>query len=72
MTFIACLAVAVVLALLRMAGYASEFFQAIAHVFVGGLFAAWIADRRNRKYLYLGIGLTVVEVGCFLILGRSR
>lgn len=72
MTFITCVAVAVVLAVLRMAGFASAFFQAIAHVFVGGLFAAWIADRQNRKYLALGIALTVVEVGCFLILGRSH
>lgn len=38
-------------------------YQAVSHVFVGGLFGAAIADWRNAKWcLWLGLGMTTVEV----------
>ena len=62
--------VALALAFLRVAGHRSSFFQAVAHLFVGGLFGAWMHDRTAKPYLYLALGLTAVEVACFLLLPR--
>jgi hypothetical protein len=36
-------------------------YEAIAHLFVGGVFGAWLLTRA-RWLLVIGIGLTVVEV----------
>jgi hypothetical protein len=68
--------VSVVLASLRVGGLTSEAFQAVAHLWVGGLFAAgyvqysatWGTDRRNDAMLkiWLGVGLSVIELACFL------
>jgi hypothetical protein len=58
--------IAVVLAALRIAGHKSIMFQGIAHVYVGGLFGVWLADRSRKGALALGVALTVVEVLCFL------
>lgn len=55
-----------VLALLRMAGVTHIAFQAIAHVFVGGLIGAWLADRKNVLCARLALSLTAVEVACFV------
>ena len=63
--FVALLGTSIVIGLLRVFGFKSEFYQAIAHVFVGGLFGAAIATG-NRQLWCLGIGLTVVEVVVFL------
>jgi hypothetical protein len=69
------LTIAIVLSMLRIGGHTSETYQAAAHLFVGGLFAAgymqyrytWTEGGRDamRKIL-LAIGLTAVEVACFL------
>jgi hypothetical protein len=53
------------LAMFRMLGYKSQAFQAIAHVFVGGLLGALIAAELAICG-WLALGLSVVEVGCFL------
>jgi hypothetical protein len=45
-------------------------YQALAHVYVGGLFGAWLADRQGCRWcLYLALALTVVEVVA-AVLGR--
>lgn len=58
-------AVAVLLAACRIGGVTHEAFQAIAHVYVGGLGGAWLVTRSG---LYAGQfwTLCLVEVLCFL------
>jgi FtsH-binding integral membrane protein len=71
--------IAFVLAALRVAGHKSEAFQAVAHLFVGGLFAAgWVeygftwtgikcdGGKSAMRKIWLGVALSLVEVGCFL------
>lgn len=36
-------------------------YQAVAHIFVGGLLGAWLASRQ-RAYLWIVLGLSVLEV----------
>jgi len=58
----ACLA----LAALRVGGERGEFFQGVAHIWVGGLFGfAW--GRRSRFAFVAGLALTAVEVAAFLV-----
>lgn len=64
------IAVSVVIAGLRCFGVKDEIFQAIAHLWVGGLFAAGFLGK--RWCLYQGIGLSVVEVACFILMGKSK
>ncbi len=75
--------IAVVLAAIRIAGHKSPAFQAVAHLFVGGLVSASFIQfdfvetegRADRFYrpardnFVLAAGLTVVEVVCFLFQG---
>ncbi len=52
---------------LRVAGFKSQTYQAFAHLYVGGLFVAspWgLGDR--WFYLVLALGLSTVELACFL------
>jgi hypothetical protein len=43
-------------------------YQALAHVFVGGLVGAWLADRKaNVELVYLAVVLSAVELGAFLL-----
>lgn len=58
--------VAIVLAVLRVIGIKSQLFQAVVHLYVGGLFGSWLFGRR-KFYLWLFIALTVVETIMFLI-----
>lgn len=67
--------VSLVIAGLRIAGVTHESYQAAAHLFVGGLVAAywtqrgtgfWDVDSKGFTNLLLAIALTVVEVACFL------
>lgn len=53
------------LAYFRVRGYKSQFFQAIAHLWVGGLFAIGIWGG-GRVELWCAVALTVVETICFL------
>lgn len=41
--------------------------EALAHVFVGGLLGAWLAGA-GRFFLWLALGVTAFEIGCFLLL----
>lgn len=59
------IAFSVALALIRAGGEMGQAFQAVAHVFVGGLFAAYATTKRPI-HLVLAIALSVVEVACFL------
>lgn len=61
--------IGVLLGSLRVAGVKSMFFQGVAHIFVGGLGGAWLVGRR-RLHAALFIGLTILEIACFLLLTR--
>lgn len=62
---IAITVISISLMILRLMGYKSEAFQALAHLFVGYLFAFWLVGR-ERLYLYLFVALCVVETFAFL------
>lgn len=59
------IASSVALALIRAGGEKGQVFQAVAHLFVGGLFASYFATKRPI-YLVLALSLSAVEVACFL------
>lgn len=63
-------ALSVAVGLPRVLGQHSEMYQAIAHVYVGGLGGAWIAERR-RLDLVLLLVLSALEVACFLYYGKQ-
>lgn len=55
----------VLVAALRVGGERGEFFQGVAHVWVGGLFGhAW--GGRSRYSLAWALALTAVEIACFV------
>jgi hypothetical protein len=63
---IAVIAIAIVLAVARpfLAPHAVSLqgsYEALAHLFVGGVFGAWLVTK-SRWLLVIGIGLTVVEI----------
>jgi hypothetical protein len=69
------LIVAIVLGALRIGGHTSEAYQAVAHLFVGGLFAAgyvkyqytWTnGGQIAMNKIWLGVALSVLEVACAL------
>jgi hypothetical protein len=57
--------IAVILTGIRLYGITHIAFQAAAHLYVGGLIAAWYNNRKS-KHLYLAIALSVLEVAAFL------
>lgn len=58
------LMIAVVLGFLRVVGHKSPAYQAIAHMYVGAMFAHY----KDRWSLILAIALTVLEAACFFML----
>ena len=72
----ALIIIALILAALRIAGVTHEAYQAVAHLFVGGLFAAgWVQgfgahdydeERRAMWKFGIALALTAVEVWCFV------
>ncbi len=55
------------LVVMRMMGVKHEAFQAVAHLFVGGLFGAWLVSRPTHGvYLWVALALPGVELLCFL------
>lgn len=73
MLWFSCL-VSVALAIIRIFGVTSIAFQAVAHLWVGGLFAVAVALRwhdvpnTNRlNYWWMACALTVVETIMFLV-----
>jgi len=56
----------VILGLLRAAGHKSQAFQAVAHLYMGGLCAAWLITR-EPLYAWLVVVLSIVEVICFVV-----
>ncbi len=54
----------------RVLGEHSAAYQAIAHLYVGGLVGAFASGRRWH-YLGMAILLSLVEVGSFLFLGKG-
>jgi len=59
-----CLYLAVTLGAMRLAGCKDNIFKALAHVYVGGVFGAYLAGH-ERIYLWIGVGLSVLEVIAF-------
>lgn len=63
--------VALALGILRIAGVLNPSFQAVAHLFLGGVVVAAYYDKLNRWSLSrVAIVLSVVEVLCALFLAR--
>jgi hypothetical protein len=50
----------------RIGGLKTEAFQAVAHLWVGALLAAWILNR-NKDARKLAIALSVIELACFIV-----
>lgn len=63
-TAIATNTVSFVVAALRIAGVKTEAYQAVAHLWVGGIAGAWLINR-DRGLLVQFVALCVVELGCF-------
>jgi hypothetical protein len=40
-------------------------YEAISHLFLGGLIGAWLATRQ-RLYIWIVVALSIVELACFL------
>jgi hypothetical protein len=66
------LLVSIILGAIRVAGVTGSPFQDLAHVWVGGLFGAWLLAKSTSRMPYtvrffrgLAIGMTVLEVLCF-------
>lgn len=59
------LTIAFALAALRVLGVKHEAFQAVAHLYVGGLFTAWYYSR-DRFFLNVAIGVSLVELAVAL------
>jgi hypothetical protein len=71
-------AIAFILAVLRIAGHKSPTFQAVAHLFVGGLFTAaymkWKVSNDGPpdyallsvQWLGLAVVLSLIELACFI------
>lgn len=71
--------IAIVLGTLRIIGVKHIAFQAIAHLYVGGLFTAGYCNwssaytesrKASRLYLFLGIFLSILELTCFIIMRK--
>jgi uncharacterized membrane protein YcaP (DUF421 family) len=56
---------------LRMFGVTHIAFQAVAHLFMGGLAVAWWKNRSHWQLLVLFITLTILETVCAFMLHHS-
>lgn len=64
---IGIVAAGVALAAMRIVGHKEEWFQALAHLYVGFMFGGYFGSgRKDRGSLLMGAALTAVEVACFL------
>jgi len=70
MTTAILIIVSVVLAGLRIGGMTHPTFQALAHLFVGGLLTDGCV-RRQWVEIGLGVALSAVELACFIFLPHS-
>lgn len=67
--------IAILLGVLRATGITHPAFQAVAHLFVGGLLGAWLVQRKPDNLreavmaninLWTAVALSVLELVCFL------
>ena len=59
--------IALIFAIIRLAGNKSEPFQAFAHLYVGGLLtAAYLL--KSRPYLIIGVIITIIETFSFFFI----
>jgi hypothetical protein len=73
--------VSIAMAALRIGGMTNEFFQAVAHLWVGGLFAAgymehkwtWATKKHGNAKIKFALGcvLSFVELMCFLTMRHA-
>jgi hypothetical protein len=70
--FITIWAVSVAMAVARAMGEKAQWFQAAAHLWVGGLVVAAFASSGRSRWTcaFAVIGLTIVEVYCFFVQPR--
>jgi hypothetical protein len=68
---IGLLAFGTLLAFLRIDGWKSQSYQAFAHLFVGGLFGAWLVLHQSF-WLTLALSLCGVELGMFIVGLRGK
>ena len=59
------LIMSIILGALRIGGERGEIFQAVAHLWVGGLFVGGVL--RSLSYLWIAIALSLLELACFLV-----
>jgi hypothetical protein len=57
---------AILLGALRLCGFKGEVFQALVHLFVGGLFVAFCLRKPRWSYGAILVALSLLEVVCFL------
>jgi hypothetical protein len=69
--YIVIAVIAIALGILRVAGHKSQRFQAIAHLFVGGLFTA-AYFRWDAVLLAVAVALSLVELATFLVQRARR
>ena len=63
-------ALGAVLGALRVLGHKSQAFQAAAHLYMGAMGATWWYTR-NPALIWLFVGLSVLEVVCFVVQHRK-
>lgn len=68
---LALITISILLSVFRALGFKSQSYQAIAHLFVGGLIGSYIASRRSYL-LYLTFGLSIVEIICFSVFRKKN
>ena len=42
-------------------------YEAFAHMYVGGLFGAWVVDRTRISLLVQGVAVSLLELGMFIL-----
>ncbi len=70
MSYMLHILVAILVGLPRVLGIKTQTYQAIAHLYVGGLISSFYLTR-DPFWIQLIIGLSVLEVACFLYFRRQ-
>lgn len=68
--FLLIVLASVALGAARLAGVRHIAFQAVAHLWVGGLVGAQVARGGDRFLLWVTVALSVLELGAFVFLPR--
>jgi hypothetical protein len=63
---VSALLFSLILVALRVAGVKHQAFQAIAHIWVSGLFCTWYFTRR-RLWFWVAVAMSAIELACFIV-----